>query len=109
MTQKRISRFPLNEKFSGLSGLVPNYADFRQVVGIPVCTVPVCDRIALRRYDRRKYITAIFVRSEHVWFSTLQIEKTRHGSLQIILQIQLNIMMCNTLREKLIYILKNFR
>ena len=26
MAQKRISRFPLNEKFSGLSGHVPNYA-----------------------------------------------------------------------------------
>ena len=25
MAQKRISRFPLNEKFSGLSGHVPNY------------------------------------------------------------------------------------
>ena len=26
MAQKQISRFPLNEKFSGLSGHVPNYA-----------------------------------------------------------------------------------
>ena len=28
MAQKQISRFPLNEKFSGLSGHVPNY-DYR--------------------------------------------------------------------------------
>ena len=36
MAQKQISRFPLNEKFSGLSGLsrlsghVPNYDNFQQ-------------------------------------------------------------------------------
>ena len=30
MAQKQISRFPLNEKFSGLSGHVPNYEYVKQ-------------------------------------------------------------------------------